>query len=84
MDSQYLYYVEQLLSQQHLCSIATHHHEIQQEAKALINKYKPGKETYEFESLYGIQTEQLIKLKEEGYPTKLYFVYGKEWYLLCL
>lgn len=49
--------------------------------KALINKYKPGKETYEFESLYGIQTEQLIKLKEEGYPTKLYFVYGKEWYL---
>lgn len=81
LDSQYLYYVEQLLSQQHLCSIATHHHEIQQEAKALINKYKPGKETYEFESLYGIQTEQLIKLKEEGYPTKLYFVYGKEWYL---
>ena len=81
LDNQYLYYVEQLLSQQHLCSIATHHHEIQQEAKALINKYKPGKETYEFESLYGIQTEQLIKLKEEGYPTKLYFVYGKEWYL---
>ena len=39
---------------------------------------------YEFESLYGIRNEQLFKLQEEGYSTKLYFVYGKEWYLyLC-
>ena len=80
----YLNYVDQLLSQKHKCSIATHHHEIQQEAKKLVQYYKVNNETYEFESLYGIQTEQLMALKEEGYATKLYFVYGKEWYLyLC-
>ncbi|EMY60166.1 proline dehydrogenase family protein [Leptospira terpstrae] len=84
LDSVYLDYVEQLISQNHKCSIATHHHKIQQEAKALIEKYKPNPNSYEFESLYGIQTEQLAALREEGHPTKLYFVYGKEWYLyLC-
>lgn len=84
LDEVYLDYVAQLLSNGHLCSIATHHDKIQQKAKALVHQYNPDKEKYEFESLYGIQTEQLEKLKAEGYPTKLYFVYGKEWYLyLC-
>ncbi|MBC9909750.1 proline dehydrogenase family protein [Chitinophaga varians] len=84
LDEAYLGYVGQLLSEGHLCSIATHHHEVQQQAKTLVQQYNPDKDKYEFESLYGIQTEQLEKLKEEGYPAKLYFVYGKEWYLyLC-
>lgn len=84
LDEVYLDYVAQLLSAGHLCSIATHHDKIQQRVKELIHKYNPDKGRYEFESLYGIQTTQLEKLKEEGYPTKLYFVYGKEWYLyLC-
>ena len=53
-------------------------------AVALIQNYKTSNDVYEFESLYGIQTEQLRNLKEQGYATKLYFVYGKEWYLyLC-
>ncbi len=81
LDMVYLNYVDQLLSLNHKCSIATHHHEIQQEAKRLIQDYKTPKEIYEFESLYGIQTEQLNVLKNEGFSTKLYFVYGKEWYL---
>ena len=84
LDERYLYFVDQLLSQNHKCSIGTHHHEIQQEAVKLIQHYNTNPEIYEFESLYGIQTEQLINLKNQGYPTKLYFVYGKEWYLyLC-
>jgi proline dehydrogenase len=84
LDETYLEYVDQLLAQGHKCSIATHHHAIQQAVKGLIEQYKPDKALYEFESLYGIQTNQLIALREEGYPAKLYFVYGKEWYLyLC-
>lgn len=84
LDTVYLDYVEQLISQNHKCSIATHHHRIQQETKAIIERYKPTPNSYEFESLYGIQTEQLAALLAEGHPSKLYFVYGKEWYLyLC-
>jgi proline dehydrogenase len=81
LDRTYLDYVDRLLSRNHLCSIATHHHEIQQEAKKLIAKHRVSNTIYEFENLYGIQNERLSLLKEEGYPTKLYFVYGKEWYL---
>lgn len=84
LDEIYLGYVDQLLSHQHKCSIATHHDKIQQGTKELIRRHQPPKNTYEFESLYGISTTQLEQLKAEGYPTKLYFVYGKEWYLyLC-
>jgi proline dehydrogenase len=84
LDKVYLEYVERLLSKNHPCSIATHHHEIQQSAKELIKIHNVDSECYEFESLYGIQSGQLQKLREEGYQTKIYFVYGKEWYLyLC-
>ncbi len=84
LNEQYLYYVDELLSRNHSCSIATHDDFIQKEVIKLIENYKTSQDLYEFESLYGIQTEQLRNLKEKGYPTKLYFVYGKEWYLyLC-
>lgn len=84
LNQRYLGFVEQLLSAGHPCSIATHDHYIQQETRKLIHRIKPARELYEFESLYGIQSEQLAQLKEEGYPVKMYFVYGKEWYLyLC-
>lgn len=84
LNERYLYYIDQLLSRNHPCAIATHHDLIQKEAVALIQNYKTSKDLYEFESLYGIQNEQLSLLKEQGHPTKLYFVYGKEWYLyLC-
>lgn len=82
LDEIYLGYVDQLLTKKHPCSIATHHHEIQQEVKKMIKKYHAT--DYEFESLYGIRNENLLKLKEEGFKTKIYFVYGQEWYLyLC-
>ncbi|MCV9930272.1 proline dehydrogenase family protein [Flavobacterium sp. LS1R49] len=84
LNERYLYFVDQLLSKNHRCAIATHHSLIQQETIALIQKYKTSNDIYEFESLYGIQNDQLRILKEQGYATKLYFVYGKEWYLyLC-
>ena len=84
LDEAYLNYVDQLLSLKHRCSIATHHDKIQQSVKQLIKKHAASKDLYEFESLYGIRNDQLAKLQEEGYPTKIYFVYGKEWYLyLC-
>ena len=84
LDNVYLGYVKKLLSKNHLCSIATHDHTIQQEVKKMLQIYSVKSDSYEFESLFGIQGQQLLDLKEEGYPAKIYFVYGKEWYLyLC-
>ncbi len=81
LDKVYMDYVDRLLQSNHLCSIATHDQKIQQEAKELIRQYKVNNHVYEFESLFGIQNQQLQELKEEGHPAKIYFVYGKEWYL---
>lgn len=81
LDKAYLNYVDSLLAINHKCSIATHHDLIQKEAENIIQNHKPDQGIYEFESLYGIQNEELTRLKEKGYPTKMYFVYGKEWYL---
>lgn len=84
LDDVYIDYVDQLLSAGHLCSIATHHDTIQQACKKLVTKYAVSPDRYEFESLYGIRNDQLLQLKAEGYQTKVYFVYGQEWYLyLC-
>lgn len=84
LDEVYLGYIDQLLAQNHKCSIATHDSKIQASAQLLVQKYRPAKEIYEFESLFGICNDQLFLLKDQGYQTKLYFVYGKEWYLyLC-
>lgn len=84
LDQVYLDYIDRLLSTNHLCSIATHDKFIQEEAKKLIQQHNPSPDSYEFESLFGIQHEQLQQLKTAGYPAKIYFVYGKEWYLyLC-
>jgi len=84
LNQVYLEYIDRLLQTNHLCSIATHDKKIQEETKKLIQKHKVKSNNYEFESLFGIQNEQLLKLKDEGHPSKIYFVYGKEWYLyLC-
>jgi proline dehydrogenase len=84
LNDVYLQYVDQLLATGRKCAIATHDAIVQKEAVKLIDQYQPSHDLYEFESLYGIQTERLLELKAKGYKTKLYFVYGKEWYLyLC-
>jgi proline dehydrogenase len=84
LNQAYLNYVDRLLSTNHLCSIATHDKTIQEEVKKLIQKHQPSQDSFEFESLFGIQGEQLQQLKADGYPAKIYFVYGREWYLyLC-
>ena len=55
-----------------------------QQAEQLIILHQPKVQQYEFESLYGIGTDQLAALKQRGHPAKMYFVYGQQWYLyLC-
>ncbi|GAA4326311.1 proline dehydrogenase [Mucilaginibacter gynuensis] len=84
LNERYLDFLSQLLLKKNKCAIATHDPYIQQQAKKIITSCHAEKGQYEFESLYGIQPGQLKQLKDEGHPTKVYFVYGKEWYLyLC-
>jgi proline dehydrogenase len=82
LDEIYLEYMEQLLKNNHPCSIASHHDTIHQETTRLIDKYSP--KNYVLERLLGICNEELTLYKDKGYRCRIYVVYGKEWYLyLC-
>jgi proline dehydrogenase len=82
LDEIYLNYVEQLLSKNHSCSIASHHEIIHHETTKLIDKYNPT--NYVLERLLGICNEELQVYKDKDYNCRIYVVYGKEWYLyLC-
>lgn len=84
LNQTYLGYLDSLLTNHHKCSIATHDPLIQQEAVKLLSKHQIPGYLYEFESLLGIATNQLIELMQSGHPAKIYIVYGHEWYLyLC-
>jgi proline dehydrogenase len=84
LDQQYISLVEKLLLSNRKCSIATHHDKILDSLKEFIIKHDIPKTNYEFQMLYGIRTDLLEGLQQEGYPCRQYVVYGKEWYLyLC-
>ncbi|MBT1688280.1 proline dehydrogenase family protein [Fulvivirgaceae bacterium PWU37] len=84
LNQAYLAYLDQLLASHHTCSIATHDPLIQQEAVKLLSRHQMPQQAYEFESLLGIATDQLLDLMRAGHPAKMYIVYGQEWYLyLC-
>lgn len=84
LTTRYLSFAEQLLSSGHLCSIATHDARIQDAVKKIIALISPAKDRYEFESLLGIENDRLAALKDEGHCTRMYVVYGKDWYLYLL
>lgn len=84
MDHQYMELLQMVLDSGRYCSIATHDSTIIQQIVPLLKQLKVPVTHYEFEMLYGIESELLNNLKKEGHPCRQYIVYGKEWYLyLC-
>lgn len=84
LNRRYLELLDFLLAEKSRVSVATHDPAIQQAAVKILNERGTPRSDYEFESLFGIQTAQLDDLRDLGHPTKLYFVYGREWYLYLL
>ncbi len=84
LNDRYIQMINMLIEAKRYCSIATHDREIIDGIIPLLEKHHTPSSMYEFEMLYGIETNQLNNLKEKGYPCRRYIVYGKEWYLyLC-
>ena len=68
-----------LIQSGHACSIGTH--DMQQLDWAhdlLLGKTQAG---VEFETLLGLGPKASASMRERGYPTRQYVVYGKEWFL---
>lgn len=82
LDMRYLNFVRTLLEAKRKCSVATHDPNIQNSVIGLLGDIEsPG--NYEFESLLGIENERIYDLNQH-HLTRIYVVYGVEWYLyLC-
>jgi len=80
----YRRYARELLLSGHKCSIATHDRSIQRDISALILEERLDPRWYEFESLIGLGTEQIAELRDRGFPTREYAVFGEEHFLYVL
>jgi proline dehydrogenase len=80
-------YADALIASGHHCSIATHDPMLQERAVAALAAHdrlaaaSPGERTVEFETLRGLGDEGLDALRDAGLATRLYVVFGEEWFL---
>ncbi|MCS7244823.1 MAG: proline dehydrogenase family protein [candidate division WOR-3 bacterium] len=76
VDRKFIEIAEILLKNTQYTLIATHDEKIINHVKNLnIDKTK-----FEFQMLYGIKFELLLRLKDEGYNCGIYLPYGSQWY----
>lgn len=84
LNDRYIKMINTLFKAKRYCSIATHDPQMIELVIPLLEEHHIPHAMYEFEMLYGIGTDQLNHLKNQGHPCRQYVVYGKEWYLyLC-
>jgi proline dehydrogenase len=77
--STYLRLAEALLSRGRYPGIATHDVRIIDAVKTFAAERGIGKETFEFQLLYGIRPELQRRLAREGYRVRVYVPYGTHW-----
>jgi proline dehydrogenase len=61
-------------------AIATHDKPLVDGAYALIEKYKPAKDKYEFQMLYGVTPALRKSIMDNGHRMRVYVPFGKEWF----
>lgn len=84
LASAYRRYAALLLRSGHKCSIATHDRAIQDELAAMIRKEGIAAGPFEFESLIGLGEQNIADLRDAGFATREYAVFGKEYFLYVL
>ncbi len=84
LASAYRRYAALLLRSGHKCSIATHDRAIQEELKTMIRAEGIAAGPYEFESLIGLGEQNIADLRDAGFATREYAVFGKEYFLYVL
>ncbi|NBI28544.1 proline dehydrogenase family protein [Chengkuizengella marina] len=78
LNVRYLQFAQICVNANHSISIATHDENLLNDIKG---KGYLEKENVELEMLYGIRPDLINKFKEEGYNSRVYMLYGTEWFL---
>lgn len=84
INKNYLATLDLLLSRGAYIGIATHDDQLIEGALRLIEKYRLGREQYEFQMLFGVRSELRKRLVAEGHRLRVYAPFGKDWYRYSL
>jgi proline dehydrogenase len=80
VDANYSKLMRMLLSSGIYHGIATHDPAMIQATKDFAREKNIGRDQFEFQMLYGIQTYLQEQLVREGYRVRVYIPYGTEWF----
>jgi proline dehydrogenase len=80
VDRSYVRCLKVLMAGQGYPMIATHDPRLVSIASSLASRYGRGAGSYEFQMLYGIRTEEQLRLVDAGETVRVYIPYGTEWY----
>jgi proline dehydrogenase len=80
VDRAYVEEMERLLEAGHYPAIATHDEAIIDHARRFVWEKGIGKESFEFQMLYGVRRDLQNRLREEGYNVRVYVPFGDSWY----
>ena len=79
--ARYRAYARRLIASGRPVSIDTHDAAIHADLHVYIDAEGMRDHPFEFEVLVGLGDAQIDQLRRWGYPTRVYVVYGREWYL---
>jgi proline dehydrogenase len=80
INEHYLEDLEYMLQQKMYPAIATHDTALVEGALKLLDKYKPAKDEYEFQMLYGVTPSLRQSIMDKGHRMRVYVPFGKDWF----
>lgn len=80
VNEHFLENLEYMLEQKMYPAIATHDKPLVEGAYKLLEKYKPARDQYEFQMLYGVTPALRKSIMEKGHPMRIYVPFGKDWF----
>lgn len=84
VDANYLKLVQQSLASHNYTAIATHDETIIGHVLTFVQEQHIPRDRFEFQMLYGVKFSLLESLAREGFTTRVYVPFGKEWYAYFL
>lgn len=83
INNNFLNDIELMIKEGMYPAIATHDKPIVDGAMELIDEYKPSKDRYEFQMLYGVTPALRKSIVDAGHKMRVYVPFGKQWFGYC-
>ncbi len=80
INEHFLEDLEYMLANDVYPGIATHDKNLVEGAYKLLDQYKPAKDQYEFQMLYGVTPDLRKSIVEAGHRMRVYIPFGKDWF----